>query len=368
MTGSGTGSGSGRCPIRSWPWARHRVRPGVGELVLHLGDFRTGTTTIQGWLRAEGATCGIHYPPGFNHAALAQSLADDLAAGEHFKSLAANLALATAPHAVISAEHFEMADPARLAAALDRHLPDLAPRARLVAYVRPHPAAFLARFSESAKIGNFTGSLEDYLDWPQTRRRMSYAPRFAAWRAVFGDRFTLRLYDRAQFPGGDVLRDFRAFVTGTDPGVGTASPAARANPSPGLEALALARALHAAIGPLPEAARGARWTLGRHLGRQLAAEGRPQTPLRLHRSMARRLVEAFAADAAATDAAFFQDRPLATALATAEAEALAAPQSLDPADHLAPEALRIVALWGGMLRDGLAAPGGAELLDRLYHE
>jgi hypothetical protein len=340
----------------------------IGELILHLGDFRTGTTAIQSWLRQHGAFHGIHYPPGFNHAALAQSLPHHAARAQHFGAMADHLGSVDAPFAVISAEHFEFSDPAELAHALAAHMPRQTARLRLIAYVRPHAHSYLARFSESAKIGSFDGDLEAYLDWPQTPRRMTYAPRFDRWARVFGGAFSLRLYDRDHFTGGDVVRDFASFVTGADPG----PQGIEENPSPGIEALAYARAFHRALGPLPEEATAARWTLGRHLGRQITALGLPQTPLHLDRALALRLVERFRADAVATDAAFFAadgtPGPLTRALDAAPAQALAFPLSLDPAEHLSPQTLEAVTLWAGMLRHGLTAPGGAEALNRLYHE
>ena len=343
----------------------------IDGLVLHLGDFRSGSTAIQDWLGRAGAAHGLVYPPGFNQAALAQSLSDPEARAARFAALAAGFEAAPGGIGVISSEHFEFADPETLRATLAEHLPGLAPRARLIAYVRPHAPAFLARFAESAKIGNFDGPLEAYLQAPATLWRLGYAARFGRWRKAFGDRFTLRLYDRAQFPHGDVRADFLRFVTGTAPA--KPLPPAAANPTPGIADLAMAMALHRAIGPLPEGppAQGARWTLGRHLGRLMAdrTRPRPDSPLHLHRDLATRLAARFKADAEATDAAFFAPAmPLANALAAAPDAAPEAAQSLAAEDHLSPEARDLVALWGGMLRHGLSAPEGPALLERLYHE
>jgi hypothetical protein len=342
-------------------------------LVLHLGDFKTGTTAIQTWLGAHGPAAGIITPPGFNQARLAQSLSDpdEAVPDRAFAETARCLDATTAPHAVISAEHFEMADPARLATMIGRHLARWETDLRLIAYVRPHPAAYLARFAESTRIGSHDGDLGRYLDLPQLRRRMTYATRLGAWRAVFGDRLTVRLYDRTALAGGDVVRDFAGFVTGQDPGdVGRVTAA---NPTPGLADLALLRALHRAIGPLPPGMRqGAQFTLGRHLGRQLERrrKGYADQPLRLHRALAERLATVFGADAAAMDATFFADagQPFARALSQAVATADTAPPPLLPEDHLTPEALAIIALWGEMLRDGIAAEETAALMDRIYHE
>ncbi|SMY09238.1 hypothetical protein [Flavimaricola marinus] len=336
----------------------------IGELILHLGDFRTGSTAIQSWLRDQGLAQGIYYPPGFNHAPLAHSLPHPDARAHHFGVMADHMAASDAPFAVISAEHFEFSDPADLAEALAAHMPRQTVRMRLISYVRPHPQSYLARFAESAKIGSFEGDLDGYLDWPQTVKRMTYAPRFERWKRVFGEAFHVRLYDRSHFVGGDVLRDFASFVTGTDPGPQTLE----ANPSPGLESLAYARAFHRAIGALPDEAASARWTLGRHLGRQMTALNLSQTPLQLHKTLAERLVEQFQDDAAATDAAYFDNSPLSKALAAAPAQALEAPQSLAPEDHLNPQAIEAVTLWGNMMRHALVAPGGSEIVNRLYHE
>lgn len=356
------------------------LQGGRTGLVLHLGDFKTGTTAIQTWLGQQGAASGIITPPGFNQAELAQSLTDPDLADRIFAATAAHLAEAEAHHpearhAVISAEHFELADPARLAAMIARHLAPWERDMRLIAYVRPHPAAYLARFAESTKIGSHDGDLDRYLDLPHQRRRMTYAPRFTAWRAVFGDRFTLRLYDRAALTGGDVVRDFAGFVTGQDPG--ESPDAMAANPTPGLAELALLRALHRAIGPLPRTTDPARWTLGRQLGRQLEQQaGRwttgPHRPLRLHRALAERLAATFAGDAAETDATFLgaagAEGPLTLALARALDEADPQRPSLAPEDHLTPEALSVIALWGGMLRHGLMTDEGPALMNRIYHE
>ena len=338
----------------------------IRDLVFHLGDFKTGSTALQDWLARGGAGQGIFHP-ATNHAPLADGLADSPGNAARFTALAKELRASDQPHAVVSAEHFELADPARLLAAIETYLPDLAPRVRLLAYVRPHAEALLARYGESVKIGNFTEGLDSYLALPATQWRLSYAPRFARWRAAFGSRFTLRLYRRADFPGGDVTRDFAAFVTGRDPGPPMAPH--RANPSPSPHDLALFLALHRAIGPLQDGPMtAARWTLGRHLGRLLAENPTPNPPLRLHRALAEQLASRFAADAAATDAGFLAGTPLTDALAIAPAEACPQPMSLDPAAYLSPDALAVIALWAAMLRTGLQTEAAALALSRIYHE
>jgi hypothetical protein len=337
------------------------------QLIFHLGDFKTGSTALQGWLAERGAAEGIFFP-ATNNAPVAQALAAPGAVKARFSALAAELRQTDLPFAVVSAEHFEFADPARLLAATETHLPEYAADLRLVAYVRPHAEALLARYGESVKIGNFTGDLDAYFLWPATLWRLACAPRFGRWRSAFGARFSLRLYRRADFPGGDVIRDFAGFVTGRDPGPQPAP--ATVNPTPGLRDLALLRALHLAVGPLEPGSpmEAARWTFGRALGRAMAARGAPDAPLVLHRALAEQLARRFARDAAATDAAFFTGTPLTGALAAAPAAAAPAPAQLDPAAHLDPGAQEVVALWAALLRQGLASAAGARAIEALYHE
>lgn len=337
------------------------------RLVLHLGDFKTGTTALQRWLE-ESPPPELAALPGAPHAGLATGLGDPAGTRARLAGIGRALDAAKAPALVVSAEHFEFANPARLKEALAAHLPGI--DLRLLAWVRPHGAAYLARYGESAKVGAFAGPPEAYLDWPPTRRRMAYAARFGRWRAAFGDRFALHLYAREALPGGDIRRAFARAAAGTDPGPLPAGPGP--NPALGTEGLALARAVQAAIGPLPadEAAKGARFTLGRAIGRVLAARpgAADDPPLVADRALAHRLHEAFFEDAAALDAAFFgPGQPLTDSLRAALADAPDTAPGPDP-DRLAPEARATAQLWGRMLAEGLATPARAHALGLAFHE
>jgi hypothetical protein len=332
--------------------------PAPGRLVIHIGDFKTGTTAVQTWAGAHGAAHGIAVPPGFNQAHLAQALA--AGDGESaFAALAMGLKSRTEPHILLSAEHFELVDPALLPPLLTRHLPDMAADARVIAYVRPHPAAYLARLAESVKIGSWMGGVAGYLDRPDIPRRLAYGTRLSGWRAVFGDRLTVRLYDG----GVDVVRDLVSFVTGRDPG----PLAMRGNATPGLRDLARARALHQALPGLDPGA-PARHTIGRAWGRALGAHAGPDIPLRLDRATALRLRDRLGDEAARADALFFPGAPLTAALDRAVAGAPEEAQTLDPAAHLSPDALAEIARMAALIGEGLARPGGAEQADRFWHE
>lgn len=333
------------------------------ELIFHLGDFRTGSTAIQSVLRENASSFGLSWPGKANHAGLAQSLHDRNAQEKEWAWLASRFH--DLDHSVVvSAEHFEFADPRLLSDAIEAHLPGVP--VRLISYVRPHGPALLARYAESIKIGSFGGTPAEYLDWPQTRWRLSYADRFKRWRATFGERFKLRFFDRQAFPGRSVVQDFIRFASGNDPGNLSVPDQ---NPTPNVKDIVLTRALHEHIGKLPEDAKFARWTLGRHIGRLITQDQAKSEPLRADRALAHQIEAQFTKDASRLDEEFFAPRsPMGDALANFVMSAQPDAMSLEPEDHLTDDELRIVRLWAGMLRDGLSAPGGAEVLNGLYHE
>ena len=89
--------------------------------------------------------------------------------------------------------------------------------------------------------------------------------------------------------------------------------------------------------------------------------------------MARALADVFGADADRMDRDILPGiggppglfrAALDEALATAPPDAA----DLEPATHLTPGALALLALWGAAVRDALARPDGPVLIDRLYHE
>jgi hypothetical protein len=328
----------------------------VGRIVIHAGDCKTGSTALQAALAQGRVTVDGQvpaYPALLNHNALAQGLihpARRADAEPRLVALLHRLQASTAPLGVISAEHFEFVDPAVLAALLDRALGPAAADVQVLTYVRPHGPRALSSFAEMVKLGEWLGDLDGFLARALTRGSFHYAPRFARWRAAFGDRFTLRLYQRDALAGGDLVLDAaRAMAPGADVRV---TPGVAENESLSLPALAALQGLHRR---LPPALHGRAWRKPvAALGRAMAATLGPALPgdrPALSGAQARRMVTAWTADAAALDAGFFagQGAPLTQALlALPDQASNPAPdqaQSLDPADHLPPDGLRQLDLW-----------------------
>lgn len=327
-----------------------------GEIVFHIGDRKTGSSSIQaallaGAARAEGVT--LAYPSRSQHRAQAKSLLRAGDAGRRqasWRALADQIAGTEADVTVVSAESFEDVAPEVLGRAIETFLPAHAGRIRLVAYVRPHAERVLSSYAQMVKLGHFTGTLEEFHTFALADGRYLYAPRFGAWRAFFGPAFTLRPMVRDCLAGGDVVRDFFTVLFGDRPF--TLDPLPRRNESPDLAQLAMLRHFHrTAPTDLGRDDIVARQRAGWHFARRLAAV----TPaggerLQMHHALATRVQADYAEDAAALDAAFFPgDTPLTRTLAAAAGRAIAAPQSLEIADHFDATGCRQIDFWCSMV-------------------
>lgn len=318
----------------------------VRSLVFHLGDRKTGSTSIQNALAAGAVSCATRsllYPTRNNHVLLARGFFDPRSrrgADERWDNLRRRLEASDADVAVISAEGFEAVNPALLRDTIETHLPGCLERSRFISYVRPHAERVVSSWAQQVKLGTFGGELQELHARARDIRRFVYTPRFRAWREVFGDRYTLRPMIRDLLKDRDVVRDFLDFVF--EGAAFEVAPRPRSNETPCLEDLALLRAFHA--------------NLHKHVGataqRELAEtqlvklllDAPPrsrETRPALHRALAEEIVALYREDAAALDAEFFEGTPMSTALEAAPAKAVADPQSLELEAHLSPAEIRL---------------------------
>lgn len=325
------------------------------QLYLHVGDCKAGSTILQTMLARGDCTpdgLRLFYPGQGSHAALARSLGNrpELYPGR-WAAAARRLRRATWDVAVLSSELFEFAHPDRVARAIRDHLPDHAATVRVVVYVRPHAARVLSQFAENIKLGHDTCGLGAFYDRFSALGRLDYAGRLGRWRDRFGDRMIVRPFLRDRLARGDVRHDFLSVILGgaayrlRDSGQddNAALPVAD---------LALMRMLQRRFHQTAGIDAEARVAFGKQFGRLLRdlPPPAPAEPLRLSRALCRRLQADCAADAARLDAEWIGAPCFVPALERACDAAAAEEQSLDAADHFAPETLRQARAWAELLQ------------------
>jgi hypothetical protein len=338
--------------------------PPDARLVLHLGDHKTGSTSIQsalasGQVEVDGVR--LCYPMGpfrrNHHNMLARSLRQ--AARRQTQTLdladyATEIRAAGADVTILSAEAFEVVDPVVVREALARHLPEFEGRTECVVYLRPHAERLVSSFAEQVKQGIFLGDLTAFHAKALEDGWLSYTPRLRRWRDTFGNaRLTVRPMVRGRLKDGDVVADFLASVL---PGVAVWLPALPSlNSRASLADLAVLHTLQAAVENVCPRGNGLREPLrilGWRLARMLEKDRTPGPAPALHRALADELVAAYAEDAAAVDAEFLGGEPvLSAALAEAPARAVAEAQSLRLEDHFTPQTVAAIRAWIGLVAD-----------------
>jgi hypothetical protein len=189
------------------------------RLFLHVGMGKTGTTSIQQFCWANRALlerAGVTYPnlgvkAGAHHRLsphvppfLAKSWdfidpadwAPQLAEGAHQPILLSSELMASAERSVIQ----------RAAGILQRYFD-----VQIIIYVRRIDNSIMASYNQTVKAGTQRMPIEDALPGMFEKLRIDRV--LALWTEAFGAaNITVRPYDRGQFLGGDILRDFCAVV------------------------------------------------------------------------------------------------------------------------------------------------------------
>jgi hypothetical protein len=329
-------------------------QPLAGQLLIHTGDHKAGSTAIQEGLTRGDVTLAegsIAYPLGngqFNHngiftrkpgkrrgtlvAKVLNQLTSSKPREEAFAQFARRARRAQADLTVLSAENLESVDPRRLAAALAQHLPTAPGQLTIVTYLRPHTPRLISGLAERIKIGWANQNPWQGVEMiARVRRR--YAPRTTAWREVFGAAYHVRPMIRSELVGGAVLDDL--MTTALGPNRATVTHNRGSNVSLPVEDLMRLHVVHTA---LPHLDRQQHLRLGWHLAdniEMLRPPGGSATPLRADKALAERMRRNFQADAAAVDAAWFGGKPLLQeALDQAVDGAVAEQMPLDPAAWL----------------------------------
>lgn len=200
------------------------------KALLHIGTGKTGSTSIQEYMAVNRQLLldqGIHYPTSLgprNHRRLPAMVQKDGKPGTFFRDhgladpesrqaardgwwreFQAEIGQAVGcERCLISAEHMARLDADEVADLRDR-LATLFDEVRVIVYLRDPVEYAVSMYDTALKVGSVaTGPAAPVAGGPT-----DYAALLRIWMDAFGaDRLTVRLFDRAELSGGDILEDF----------------------------------------------------------------------------------------------------------------------------------------------------------------
>lgn len=187
------------------------------QLILHIGDPKTGTSSIQralqlGLVSSEAGDIEAFNTRGKQVNAISVARAfrknDPSDALRWGKELNEWLRKSDVGFSVLTSEYFSRSDVALLANTFNRELPEYMPRLKVIAYVRPHAGRMLSAFVQRTKTGRNLNDFEGFARKIHHEEVLNYAPRFMRWHEAFGKRFHLRPFLRAELVDGDAVTDF----------------------------------------------------------------------------------------------------------------------------------------------------------------
>ncbi|MEX0281808.1 MAG: hypothetical protein AB3N13_11560 [Arenibacterium sp.] len=320
------------------------------QLILHIGDCKTGSTSIQNMIAGEDVRVeGLRlFTPGAgNHGGLARSLGDrPHLYPQRWERAARRVTEEAADLSILSSELFEFIAPNAVLRALETHFPGQIDALRVVVYVRPHLARVLSQFAENVKLGHSMGNLADFVHKFLADKRLEYNARMARWHAVFGDRLVVRPFVRNKLAEGDVRNDFMSVIAEGRPySIGTAEP--DNNASLGVPDLAMMRYLQGILDTVENIKPDSRVAFGKYLGRLLHTHQstRDRQKLRLTEELYALLLNACAADAAAMDDIWFGEPCFSIELERGGDSLVPSLQSLRAEDYFDVETLRQARVW-----------------------
>lgn len=337
------------------------------QLVIHIGDPKTGTTSIQKALQTGAISCATRrILPWHEHNAVqvAKSLGPKakVTTAEQFGLVRDWLQSADADIAVLSSEDLAPVAPKKLFQALRDHVPDHAEAAQVIGYVRPHASRYLAAYIQRTKTGQYLGDFEDFFARIQANDPLLYAYRFGQWRKVFHDRFTLKPFIRSELRGQDIVTDFAANILNEEPF--EVSHPTEENVATPLRALSGLRQMQRCF-----AEAGVKAAPRKLLGAATANHFLPAGHVRgekpaLDRKTTALLIETYLDDAKALDAAFFSEPLMQAELTSSLSKAIEAPIDIDVSRYFTPtEVQRLTDLSAEVAQNFQKTP----LLWRLRH-
>lgn len=339
------------------------------KLVIHIGDPKTGSTSIQDALALNmiesfgeapfyNSRLAHNFLPRIINLFLHGNDGEKESSRITLDSFFEKISTSHLKTNVISAELFTEIKPTELKFTLEHFLNLENFEVKVIAYVRPHSDWITATFGESLKIGNFHGNIQKfYRSRINSDRIFPYAKRFNSWRDAFGSNFILRPFQRSKLIGESVVTDFAVNAFGMNGlSISEEVEKSKSNLSLCLEDLIRLSCLHKAIG-------NRRWIFHHHVGWEFhrivdvltANNSTPKsqkTKVMMHRALAQDVRDRFYEDALETDSLFFEGEEfLADALDATVKASCKEMQIVSPEAHFSESEIRSLEIFTNILAE-----------------
>lgn len=325
----------------------------VKELLIHLGDRKTGSTSIQTALYKQYWNCDdakLIYPvtkTTWNHNGLATSIGKENTSkvknyGEEFRE---KIIRSDADYAVLSGEHFESVDPKLLLEFIKSFMPELEDKLRLIVYIRPHASRFVSSYAERVKLGAFQGSMAELHEKFKLNSFLIYHNRLREWKSIFEDRLTIKPFVRTSLYQQDVVSDFFKHIFQSKPY--ELKTMKMSNESLCLEDLATLNEIHKILKTeyrnqiKPNVLKG----FSRKMAVQLTQSKNDGTKVQLHKHLAEHLKSFYMEDAKIIDREYFGEPIFEQSLIDYTSKVVESEQTLQIDKHLSEENIRYIKCW-----------------------
>lgn len=200
------------------------------KIIIHAGDHKTGTSSIQFALSrrqndGESDYKALNYPVAGRGGRMAHhNLAWETQRKINrfrpkmggWKEIAEEIRASDAALTVISTEALEGTNPAFLKDAIDTHLSSIG-TVEVIVYVRPHFPRLLSAYNQKTKTGQINETIESFIEGILPDGGLiNFSGRLTRWRDALGSMLSLRVFDREALAGGDILDDFFGDALGLD--------------------------------------------------------------------------------------------------------------------------------------------------------
>ena len=216
------------------------------EVILHIGRHKTGTTAIQKYLTENVHflnSLGLDYPQvgkrGYAHHQISELLAGYrwtpflnhfAPRNELVRNLRSEILKSKHPRIILSSEAFQNCRPST-ARSVFREFDT-----NVVVYVRRQLEYVVSSYAQRVHATDYSRTLDEYI---RRNHRVDYWRFLCQWERAFPGKVKVRLYDRSNFSGGCIVRDFLQECVGVPHSTLGDGPLVTSDPNPSLNSKVL---------------------------------------------------------------------------------------------------------------------------------